>query len=592
MNFPSVRERTCDCGALRASDVGKSVTLMGWVGRRRNLGGAIFVDLRDRGGITQVTFLQDRLPELHAQAELLRAEDVIVVRGEVASRGENVTDRMPTGAVEVIATELHVLSRSEPVPFPIADGTSANVDTRLQYRYLDLRRPEMLRNLTVRAKTARATRDYLGANGFLEVETPYMVKYTPGGARNFLVPSRINKGQFYALAESPQIYKQLLMVAGFDRYFQIAKCFRDEDPRGDRQPEFTQIDLEISFADMETVLRLVEGLAVTIWEQQDKYFQCSPLPRLEWSEAMEKYGTDKPDLRFDLHHVVLDGFAAACGFTVLRDAAARGCLVKGMRVPKSAEFFSRKKLDELTEWVKRQEIGPAKGLVWLKVKSATELTGSAAKAFTPEETAELVRLLEGEPDDTLFIVADEPKLTHKVMDNLRREIAAQLKLAPPDRFAAEWVVHFPMFEKNDQGQWVSSHHPFTHPRPEDLDLLGTERQGEVKALAYDLVVNGNEVGGGSVRIFDPGIQQRVFDALGITREDCAEKFGFLLEAFRYGVPPHAGFAAGLDRIIAILQGQDSIRDVIAFPKTVTGVDRMTGAPTPVSKQQLTEIGLI
>ncbi|MBU1244846.1 aspartate--tRNA ligase [Myxococcota bacterium] len=592
MNFPSVRERTCDCGALRAGDAGKNVTLMGWVGRRRNLGGAIFVDLRDRGGVTQITFMQDQLPELHAQAETLRAEDVICIRGQVVSRGDNASERMSTGAIEVIASELHVISRSEPVPFPIADGTSANVDTRLQYRYLDLRRPEMLRNLTVRARTARAVRDYLDANGFMEVETPYMVKYTPGGARNFLVPSRINKGQFYALAESPQIYKQLLMVAGADRYFQIARCFRDEDPRGDRQPEFTQIDLEISFADMETVLRLVEGMVVAIWEQQDKYFQCSPLPRLEWSEAMEKYGTDKPDLRFGLEHVVLNDFAAACGFTVLRDAATRGDLVKGMRVPQSAEFFSRKKLDELTEWVKRQEIGPAKGLVWLKVKSPTELTGSAAKAFTPEETAGLIVRLGAEVNDTLFIVADEPKLTHKVMDNLRREIASQMKLTTPEQFAAEWVIHFPMFEKNDQGQWVSSHHPFTHPRPEDLDLLGTERQGEVKALAYDLVVNGNEVGGGSVRIFNPEIQQKVFDALGISREDCKDKFGFLLEAFRFGVPPHAGFAAGLDRIISLLCGQDSIRDVIAFPKTVTGVDRMTTAPTPVSRAQLTELGLL
>ncbi len=592
MNFPSVRERTCDCGALRATDAGKKVTLMGWVARRRNLGGAIFVDLRDRGGITQVTFMQDRLPELHAQAETLHPEDVICIRGEVVSRGDNASDRMATGAVEVIASELHVISRSEPVPFPIADGTTANVDTRLQYRYLDLRRPEMLRNLTVRAKTARAVRDYLGANNFMEVETPYMVKYTPGGARNFLVPSRINKGQFYALAESPQIYKQLLMVAGFDRYFQIAKCFRDEDPRGDRQPEFTQIDLEISFADMETVLRLVEGMAVTIWEQQDKYFQCSPLPRLEWSEAMEKYGTDKPDLRFGLQHVVLNDFAAACGFTVLRDAAARGDLVKGMRVPESAEFFSRKKLDELTEWVKRQEIGPAKGLVWLKVKSPTELTGSAAKAFTPEETADLIVRLGAGVNDTLFIVADEPKLTHKVMDNLRREIAGQMKLTSPDQFAAEWVIHFPMFERNDQGQWVSSHPPFTHQRPEDLDMLGPDRQGEVKALAYDLVVNGNEIGGGSVRIFNPDIQQKVFDALGISREDCKDKFGFLLEAFRYGVPPHAGFAAGLDRIISLLCGQDSIRDVIAFPKTVTGIDRMTTAPTPVSRAQLTDLGLL
>ncbi len=590
--FPSVRERTCDCGRLRASDVGREVVLMGWVARRRNLGGAIFVDLRDRGGITQITFLQDRTPELHARAENLHAEDVICVRGEVVSRGENATDRIPTGAVEVIASDLHVYSSADPVPFPIQDDTPANVDTRLQYRYLDLRRPQMQRNIMVRHETTRAVRDYLGGLGFIEVETPYMVKYTPGGARNFLVPSRINKGQFYALAESPQIYKQLLMVAGFDRYFQIARCFRDEDPRGDRQPEFTQIDLEISFADMETVLRIVEGMAVAIWERQDKYFQCSPLPRMEWSEAMEKYGTDKPDLRFGLPHVVLDDFAAECGFSLLREAVAAGALVKGMRVPASADFFSRKVLDELTEWVKRQEIGPAKGLIWLKVKGERELQGSAAKNFSPEETERLVRRMEAVPGDTIFIVADEPKLTHKVMDNLRREIAARMNLIQPGTYAAEWVIHFPMFEKNDQGQWVSSHHPFTHPRPEDLHLLGTDRQGEVKALAYDLVVNGNEVGGGSVRIFSPDIQQRVFDALGISREESLEKFGFLLDAFRFGVPPHAGFAAGLDRVVALLCQQDSIRDVIAFPKTVTGVDRMTGAPTAVSRAQLAEIGLV
>lgn len=592
MSFPSVRERTCDCGHLRASDIGREVVLMGWVARRRNLGGAIFVDLRDRGGITQITFLQDRTPELHARAAELHAEDVICVRGEVISRGDNTTDRIPTGAIEVVASSLYVYSVADPVPFPIQDDTTANVDTRLQYRYLDLRRPQLQHNLMVRFATTRAVRDYLGGLGFIDIETPYMVKYTPGGARNFLVPSRINKGQFYALAESPQIYKQLLMVAGFDRYFQIARCFRDEDPRGDRQPEFTQIDLEISFADMETVLRIVEGMAVAIWEQQNKYFQSSPLPRMEWSEAIEKYGTDKPDLRFDLQHVVLNDFATHCGFSLLREATQAGALVKGMRVPASADFFSRKKLDDLTEWVKRQEIGPAKGLIWLKVKNMQELQGPAAKNFSPTETAELLRRMEASSGDTIFIVADEAKITHKVMDNLRREIAIQMNLIKPNQYAALWVIHFPMFEKNDQGQWVSSHHPFTHPRLEDLHLLGTDRQGEVKALAYDLVINGNEIGGGSVRIFNPDIQQRVFEALGISREESLEKFGFLLDAFRFGVPPHAGFAAGLDRIVALLCMQDSIRDVMAFPKTVTGVDRMTGAPTPVSRSQLSEIGLI
>ncbi len=592
MNYPTLKKRTCDCGSLRAADIDREVILMGWVARRRNLGGAIFIDLRDRAGITQITFLQDQYPELHARAGELHPEDVISIGGKVISRGENVTDRMPTGEIEVIGTELQVLSSSMPVPFPVADDTNANIDTRLTYRYLDLRRPRLQRNLRIRAAAARSVRHHLEGHGFLEVETPCMVKYTPGGARNFLVPSRINKGQYYALAESPQIYKQLLMVAGCDRYYQIARCFRDEDPRGDRQPEFTQIDLEMSFADMDTVMEVVEGMTVTMWEQQDKYFQCSPLPRMEWTEAMEKYGTDKPDLRFGLEHVVLNGFAAGCGFPLLRDAAESGKLIKGMCVPESAEFFSRKILDELSEWVKRQEIGPARGLIWLKVKAGGELQGSAAKSLVPEETAELLRILKAQAGDTLFLVAEEPRMTHKVMDNLRREIASRLGLVHQDVFAGLWVTHFPMFEQNEQGAWVSSHHPFTHPRPVDLPLMAAGELKEVKALAYDLVINGNEVGGGSVRIFSPEIQSQVFDALGIGPEEKLEKFGFLLEAFRHGVPPHAGFAAGLDRMVALLCGEDSIRDVIAFPKTVTGVDRMTSAPTPVSRAQLVELGLL
>ncbi|MBN2724299.1 MAG: aspartate--tRNA ligase [Deltaproteobacteria bacterium] len=592
MSDYTLRDRTHNCNSLTSRDAGKEVILIGWVASRRNLGGAVFVDLRDREGITQLVFLQEKEGDLQSRAQQLRYEDVVSVRGTVISRGDkNKTGKIKTGEIEVDVSELNIYSRSEPLPFPIRDDISSTLETRLKYRYLDLRRTSVQKNLIMRSKFVSAIRKYLTGDGFLEIETPYMVKYTPGGARNFLVPSRLNQGQFYALAESPQIYKQLLMVAGMEKYFQIAKCFRDEDPRQDRQLEFTQIDLEMSFADENDIMNLVEAMIIQAFTETGLKFNSVPFQKMEWEQAMSLYGCDKPDTRFGIPHVNLNKFASESGIGILEKAAQNSFLVKGICIPKSASFFSRKKIDELTEFVKKEEIGQAKGLIWLKLGADGAFTGSVAKFLTPEKTEILKNTMSVEVDDTVFIVADETAVTHKVMDNLRRHIAKILNIIPPGSFSALWVTRFPMFEKSSEGQWVSSHHPFTHPVREDLEKLGTEQQGSVKAMAYDLVINGNEVGGGSVRIHDSEIQAKVFKSLGIADEQAQQLFGFLLEAFKYGVPPHAGFAAGLDRLAMIITGAESIRDVIAFPKSVNGADLMTNAPTRVLEKQLQELGI-
>jgi len=580
--------RSCDCGALRLEDADREVTLMGWVRRRRDLGKAgQFVVLRDRAGETQL-FLEPTGDAFAAGSEL-HAEDCIAVRGKVVDRGDNRNPDQATGEIEVHVTELEVLSRSDTPPFPIRDDPGAGEPLRLKHRYLDLRRTPLQRIFQTRAKITRAVRETLTERGFQEVETPMLIKYTPGGARNFLVPARLHEGQFYALAESPQIFKQLLMVAGFDRYFQIVKCFRDENPRQDRQVEFTQIDIEMSFVDEDQVYEEVEAMIVAIWKSVTGAPAQTPFERMSWATAMELYGTDKPDLRFGLEHVDITAAAKGCGFKIFEGCIESGGLIKAIRVPGGADKFSRKKLDGLTKYVQREEVGGAKGVAFAKIGPEGVWTGALAKPISDDAKARIADaagLVEG---DLLLAIADEPTVTHKSMDALRRELASQLDLIPDGQWRFVWITDFPLLEWSQEAEaFTASHHPFTMPNPDDLDLLETD-PGRVRALAYDLVLNGNEIAGGSIRIHDAAIQQRCLAALGLSEEDVRAKFGFLMDAFQYGPPPHGGIAAGLDRLVMLLTGAESIRDVIAFPKTINGQDLMTGAPDPVDQDQLTEL---
>ncbi len=586
-------ERTCSCGSLRSSNVGEDVVLMGWVHNIRDLGRAgLFVLLRDREGITQVLFQKELGEEAFTTASGLASEYCIAVRGEVVSRGEkNTNDEMATGAVEVHCREIEVLSESATPPFAIKAHTEAKEELRLKYRYLDLRKPDFLKNFLKRSSVSRSVRDYMAGRGFLEVETPFLVKYTPGGSRNFIVPARLRPGRFYALAESPQIFKQLLMIAGFDKYFQIVRCFRDEDPRQDRQVEFTQIDIEMSFALEEDIYREFEGLVAQVWRDVEGVELSLPLPRITYDEAMERYGSDKPDLRFDLHHNVITELCKGCGFRVFEKCAEVGELIKAIRVPAGAERLSRKNLDELTKFVQREEVGPVGGLAWGKLNKDGKWSGAFTKAMKDEALAEISRFCEVEAGDALLVLAGPARKVNKAGDALRRRLAVDLGLiSQSDKdWAFCWITEFPLFEWSEEGEtWVSSHHPFTMPRDEDMKYLQSD-PGRVKARAYDLVLNGSEIAGGSLRIHRPELQREVLRALGISDEEANEKFGFLMEAFRYGAPPHGGIAAGLDRIIMILCSTDSIRDVIPFPKTITGVDLMTGAPGEVSKEQMAEV---
>jgi aspartyl-tRNA synthetase len=583
-------KRTHHNNALRASELGKEVVLMGWVANRRDHGGRIFIDLRDREGLTQVVFGPDVDKEAHALAGELRSEYCIGIAGKVVSRvssGGQPNPRLATGEVEVEATKLHIFSQAETPPFPIEDELDTNEQLRLKHRYLDLRRPSLQRNFILRSKLSQTTRSYFHANRFVELETPYMVKYTPGGARNFLVPSRLNPGSFYALAESPQIFKQLYMVSGFDRYFQICRCFRDEDLRLDRQPEFTQIDVEMSFVVEEDVYAMMEGLVAAIWKETIGVEIPTPFQRLSYDEAMGKYGVDKPDLRFGLPLSEVTAEVAKSGFRVFESVVGDGGIVKALRVPKedAKELLSRSFLDTLTEFVKPTG---AKGVAFARVQENGAWQAPFAKAFSDEARGAVNAKLGAQVGDVLLFVADKAKVANVAMGQLRLHIGKKLGLVDDKAWKFLWVTDFPMFEQNEAGGWVAAHHPFTSPKPEDLVHLSVDN-GRVRARAYDLVLNGNEIAGGSIRIHQREVQQRVFQALGLSVDDLRAKFGFLLDAFKYGPPPHGGIAFGVDRLSMLLAGADSLRDVIAFPKTQKGTDLMTDAPTPVDAKQLGDL---
>jgi len=587
-------KRTHDCGALRGADAGKRAVLFGWVAGRRDHGGCVFIDLRDRGGLTQVMFDPGTNALAHTLAGELRGEFCVGVAGVVVSRGGHKNPNMATGEIELKADALTIFSRAETPPFEIVDDTAAGETVRLKHRYLDLRRPALQRNFLARSKVYQTTRSTLAENGFAEIETPFMVKYTPGGARNFLVPSRLNPGQFYALAESPQIFKQLFMVAGMDRYFQIVRCFRDEDLRLDRQPEFTQIDIEMSFVVEEDVQGIVEKLMVALWKDVLGVEIARPFPRLSYGEAMAKYGSDKPDLRFELPLCDLTEIVAkhdGGGVGLLQSAVkAPGGVVKGWRLPAAhAKSLSRADLDKLEEFAKG--FG-ARGLARARVGEGGAWTQSPMKTMT-EELRRAINETAGLADgDLVFLQFGAKKLVNAVLGGLRLHVADKLGLIPKsagkDGWRFCWITDFPLFEATEEGKLVAAHHPFTSPHPDDLARLESD-PGSVRARAYDLVLNGNEIAGGSIRIHQSDVQARVFRALGLSDEDARAKFGFLLEAFKYGPPPHGGIAAGVDRLAMLLCGADSLRDVIAFPKTQKGTDLMTEAPGPVSKRQLDEL---
>ena len=577
--------RTNTCGELRLADAGKHVTLSGWVQRTRRMGGMTFLDLRDRYGITQVVFNDADNAALNAEAQHIGREYVVQVTGTVAERSSK-NDHLDTGDIEIIADSLRVLSPSEVPPFTIEDNTDGGDDLRMKYRYLDLRRPAVRKNLELRHRMTMEVRRYLDSKGFLEIETPMLVGSTPEGARDFVVPSRMNPGQFYALPQSPQTLKQLLMVSGMDRYFQIVKCFRDEDLRADRQPEFTQIDCEMSFVEQDDIIELFEGMAKHLFKELRGVELDEPFRRMPWSEAMKYYGSDKPDLRFGMKFVELDGVLKGEGFSVFDNAAYIG----GICAPGAAKY-TRKQLDALTDFVKRPQIG-AKGLVYARVGEDGTVKSSVDKFYTQEKLQELRRAMNANPGDLILILSgDDAMRTRKQLCELRLEMGNQLGLRDKNKFACLWVVDFPMFEWSDEEQrLMAMHHPFTHPKDEDIPLLDTD-PAAVRADAYDMVVNGVEVGGGSIRIHDSALQAKMFEILGFTPEKAQEQFGFLMNAFKFGAPPHGGLAYGLDRWVSLFAGLDSIRDCIAFPKNNAGRDVMLDAPAALDPKQLDELDL-
>ena len=578
-------KRTHMCGDLRLADVDKSVTLNGWVAKARSLGGLVFVDLRDKSGITQITFNEDVPADILEKAKSLRTEFCIGVKGVVKERSSK-NANLPTGDIEVFADDLVIYSASETPPIYIKDDDNVDEALRLKYRYLDLRKPKMQTNLTMRHKIVKTTRDYFDENGFMEVETPILIKPTPEGARDYIVPSRVHNGEFYALPQSPQMFKQILMVSGSDRYMQIAKCFRDEDLRADRQPEFTQIDLEMSFAGVDDVIEVQEGFIKRIMKDIKGIDIQTPLPRLSYDEAMERYGSDKPDTRFDIELIKLNDFFKDCSFEVFTNALKDGGDIRGICVPGGAEIYSRKKIDKLTDEVKHYG---AKGLVYVK-SDDNGISSSIGKFFGDDELNALIEKCGGSKGDIVFIVSGPSKVTYDSLGFLRRRVAGDLGLLDDNKFNFLWVVDFPMFEQDEDGRIKAMHHPFTQPKLDELDKLDNDILG-LKANAYDIVLNGVELGGGSVRIHDQELQKKMFSVLGLTEEECEQKFGFLIEAFKYGAPPHAGLAYGLDRLVMLLLGEKSIREVIAFPKNAAAECPLCEAPAPAEQEQLDELGI-
>jgi aspartyl-tRNA synthetase len=581
-------KRSHDCGSLRAEDIGKKALLMGWVNTRRDLGNLIFVDLRDREGITQIVFDPQVDEKAHQRAHVLRNEWVVAVQGIVSARlaGQE-NPKLPTGAVELKVTDLRILNRTETPPFQVDGAVDASETLRLKYRYLELRRKRVFENFRRRHLMTAVVRDYLNRHGFIEVETPFLTKSTPEGARDYLVPSRIHKGLFYALPQSPQLFKQLLMVSGFDRYYQVVRCFRDEDLRADRQPEFTQVDLEMSFTDEEGVMGIVEGLMKELFGKILGIELSLPLPRLEYGEAMERFGTDRPDLRFGMEIKDITELVKDSEFKVFRAAAGAGGLIKAMNVEKAGPLLSRKVLDELSQLLVSWG---AKGLAWAKV-TEEGWQSSLDKFFSGDLKAAINRRMGAGSGDAILIVADQPRLASQVMGMLRLELARRLNLARQDDYALLWVTKFPLLEYNQEaGRLEAVHHPFTSPLDEDIPQL-RDHPAKVRARAYDIVLNGSEIGGGSVRIHNTALQEAMFKHLGISPVEAEQKFGFFLEALKYGAPPHAGIALGFDRLVAIFCGLDSIREVIAFPKTQTASCPLTDAPSRVDKAQLEELGL-
>ena len=580
--------RSHRCTEVSNQNIGETVTVMGWVQKRRNLGSLIFIDLRDRSGILQLVFNEESVgKEGYEKAERLRSEYVIAVTGKVEKRSAAVNESLKTGDIEVIATDIRILSEAETPPFQIEENSQTKDEVRLKYRYLDLRRPDIQKNLMLRSKVAYLMRDFMAKEGFLEIETPMLCKSTPEGARDYLVPSRVHPGHFYALPQSPQLYKQLLMCSGYDRYFQIARCFRDEDLRADRQPEFTQADMELAFVDVEDVLDVNERLLKYIFKEAIGVDVTLPLPRMPWQEAMDRFGSDKPDTRFGMELCDVSKVVEGCGFSVFTGALENGGSVRGINA-KGQAGMPRKKIDKLVEFAKGYG---AKGLAYLAVNEDGTYKSSFAKFMTEDELKALVSAMQGEPGDLLLFAADKNKIVWNVLGALRLELAKELDLLDPDQYNFLWVTEFPLLEWSDEeNRFMAMHHPFTMPMEEDWDKIDSD-PGSVRAKAYDIVLNGTELGGGSVRIHQDDIQEKMFEVLGFTKERAHEQFGFLLDAFKYGVPPHAGLAYGLDRLVMHMVHADSIRDVIAFPKVKDASDLMSEAPGSVDEKQLEELGI-
>ena len=586
--YTSDDRRTCYCGELSAANIGQTVKVAGWVQRQRNLGSLIFIDLRDRTGIVQLAFDETTAPELFRMAYGIRAEYVLAVRGAVRSRGKDaVNPHLPTGEIEIAVEGMKILSASATPPFEIVEDSPVRAEVRLKYRYLDLRRPDMQRTIMARSKITKIARDFYADNGFIDIETPCLIRPTPEGARDYLVPSRIHHGKFYALPQSPQLYKQLLMLSGFDRYFQIARCFRDEDLRADRQPEFTQIDTEMSFVTEEDVMGMHEAFLKKLFSEMLGLEMTEPFPRMTWQEAMDRFGSDKPDLRFGYELRDLSSLLKNCTFKVFASALAAGGSVRGICVDGGARF-SRKEIDSLVEYVRTYR---AKGLAWMKISPDGEVSSSYAKFLTEEEDQAIRDAMQAKNGDLILIVADKNKVVYDALGALRCECARRMGILRNDEYRFLWVTEFPLLEYDEEeGRFYAMHHPFTAPMEEDLPYLESD-PGRVRARAYDIVLNGSEIGGGSIRIHDQSLQERMFRVLGMSHEEAEEKFGFLLEAFRYGVPPHGGLAFGLDRLVMMVLGIEDIRDVIAFPKVQNASELMSQCPAFTDEKALAELAI-